>query len=157
MANTTFKGPVRSQNGFQQLVDGVWTPVGGGGGGGTSVLVPFPTDGGTTVYTQAPLTEPGQMVTITSSWPTLGIISGNILIEVVKPGAVDAIVVFGTLVVAGDTPNEFYEESEGFAAFNSNYPFQMQLTYLGNWKESPSAMDPLAALYYAQISVFPIG
>lgn len=30
MANTTFSGPVRSQNGFQNLVNGVWTPVGGG-------------------------------------------------------------------------------------------------------------------------------
>lgn len=42
MANTTFNGPVRSENGFQELVDGVWTPVGGGGGGGgTATMVPY--------------------------------------------------------------------------------------------------------------------
>jgi hypothetical protein len=46
MANTTFKGPVRSQNGFQELVDGVWTPVGGGGGGAvTQIITPWPTAG----------------------------------------------------------------------------------------------------------------
>jgi hypothetical protein len=37
MANTTFKGPVRSQNGFQELVDGEWVPVGGGGGSATLI------------------------------------------------------------------------------------------------------------------------
>ena len=39
MANSTFSGPVRSQNGFQELVGGVWTPVGGGGGGSAAVVV----------------------------------------------------------------------------------------------------------------------
>lgn len=39
MANSTFSGPVRSQNGFQELVDGVWVPVGGGGGGSAAVVV----------------------------------------------------------------------------------------------------------------------
>lgn len=43
MANSTFSGPVRSQNGFQELVDGVWTPVGGGGSGAGLVLVTRPT------------------------------------------------------------------------------------------------------------------
>ena len=53
MANTTFNGPVRSQNGFQQLVDGVWTPVGGGG----TTLIPYTP--GTTNYTITGLTTPG--------------------------------------------------------------------------------------------------
>jgi hypothetical protein len=45
MANSTFSGPVRSQNGFQELVDGVWTPLGGGGGGGgggSAIILPRP-------------------------------------------------------------------------------------------------------------------
>ena len=33
MGTSTVSGPFRSQNGFQQLVNGVWTPIGGGGGG----------------------------------------------------------------------------------------------------------------------------
>jgi hypothetical protein len=39
MGTSTVSGPFRSQNGFQQLVNGVWTPVGGGGGGGGVVDV----------------------------------------------------------------------------------------------------------------------
>jgi hypothetical protein len=70
MANTTFKGPVRSQNGFQELVDGVWTPVGGGGGGGGSaivvpvtlgayqtVVVPKPADFGATLSYVGPILD----------------------------------------------------------------------------------------------------
>jgi hypothetical protein len=33
MGISTVSGPFRSQNGFQELVNGVWTPVGGGSGG----------------------------------------------------------------------------------------------------------------------------
>ena len=42
MGISTVSGPFRSQNGFQELVDGVWTPVGGGGGGGGPELVILP-------------------------------------------------------------------------------------------------------------------
>jgi hypothetical protein len=38
MGTSTVSGPFRSQNGFQELVNGVWTPVGGGGGGGGAVV-----------------------------------------------------------------------------------------------------------------------
>lgn len=34
MGTSTVSGPFRSANGFQELVNGVWTPVAGGGGGG---------------------------------------------------------------------------------------------------------------------------
>ena len=37
MANTTFKGPVRSQNGFLEWNGTAWVPVQGGGGGGVIV------------------------------------------------------------------------------------------------------------------------
>jgi hypothetical protein len=60
MANTTFNGPVRSQNGFQELVDGVWTPVGGGGGGSAPVVV-FRTPGVQTNITLPVPTEVGQV------------------------------------------------------------------------------------------------
>lgn len=41
MANTTFNGPVRSQNGFEEWNGTAWVPVagGGGGGGGGSTIV----------------------------------------------------------------------------------------------------------------------
>jgi hypothetical protein len=39
MGTSTVSGPFRSQNGFQELVNGVWTPVGGGGGGGGGGVV----------------------------------------------------------------------------------------------------------------------
>jgi hypothetical protein len=38
MGTSTVSGPFRSQNGFQELVNGVWTPVGGGGGGPTVIV-----------------------------------------------------------------------------------------------------------------------
>jgi hypothetical protein len=39
MGTSTVSGPFRSQNGFQELVNGVWTPVGGGGGGNPNDIV----------------------------------------------------------------------------------------------------------------------
>ncbi len=39
MANTTFNGPVRSENGFQEWDGSAWVPV--GGGGGTATMVPY--------------------------------------------------------------------------------------------------------------------
>lgn len=43
MGTSTVSGPFRSENGFQELVNGVWTPVsgggGGGGGGGTTTIM----------------------------------------------------------------------------------------------------------------------
>jgi hypothetical protein len=38
MASSTFSGPVRSQNGFQEWDGTAWVPVAGGGGGGTTVV-----------------------------------------------------------------------------------------------------------------------
>jgi hypothetical protein len=39
MANTTFSGPVRSQNGFQEWNGTAWVPVAGGGGSTTLVYL----------------------------------------------------------------------------------------------------------------------
>jgi hypothetical protein len=64
MANSTFSGPVRSQNGFQELVDGVWTPLGGGGGGnvqGYTIVNSTPQD---SVVIELPDGELGRTFTI---------------------------------------------------------------------------------------------
>jgi hypothetical protein len=39
MANSTFSGPVRSQNGFQEWDGTAWVPVAGGGGGGSTLVL----------------------------------------------------------------------------------------------------------------------
>lgn len=63
MAYTNFTGPVRSDEGFEQLVNGVWTPVsggGGGGGGGSAIIVPRPEGSNVVVDMTAP-TAVGQI------------------------------------------------------------------------------------------------
>ena len=49
MGISTVSGPFRSQNGFQELVNGVWVPVAGGGGGNPNDIVVtntiYPNDG----------------------------------------------------------------------------------------------------------------
>jgi hypothetical protein len=58
MAFTNFTGPVRSDEGFEQLVDGVWTPVGSGGGSGSALIAPI--DGTLNLN----FTEVGQIITV---------------------------------------------------------------------------------------------
>lgn len=73
MANSTFSGPVRSQNGFQEWDGSAWVPVGGGGGGGSSnaiilertastvgIELPKTTIGQTVTYVLDPYTNPQQ-------------------------------------------------------------------------------------------------
>ena len=60
MGTSTVSGPFRSQNGFQELVDGVWTPV---GGGGSTALIVAP---GTTDLV---FTEVGQIITVVAFNP----------------------------------------------------------------------------------------
>lgn len=62
MANTTFKGPVRSQNGFQELVDGAWVPVAGGGGIQTILATPD------TPIVTLNFTAPGQTIIVTGTY-----------------------------------------------------------------------------------------
>ena len=62
MANTTFSGPVRSQNGFQEWDGSAWVPVGGGGGNVTQILTPFGSDGEVIVLlTGITQTTPGEV------------------------------------------------------------------------------------------------
>jgi hypothetical protein len=66
MGTSTVSGPFRSQNGFQELVNGVWTPVSGGGGGGSVTVIPF-TPGIPNQYELPLFTEVGQ--TAQFYWP----------------------------------------------------------------------------------------
>lgn len=82
MGTSTVSGPFRSANGFQELVDGVWTPVSGGGGGGglayqvinrvedpqTIVLPENPATGDTYLY-MYPFGFSGSFTEFTSSIP----------------------------------------------------------------------------------------
>ena len=60
MGISTVSGPFRSQNGFQELVDGVWTPIGGGGGNAPIVIDRSTSD---SIITPAVPTEVGQVYT----------------------------------------------------------------------------------------------
>jgi hypothetical protein len=61
MANTTFSGPVRSQNGFQEWDGTEWVPVGGGGGGGAVLIASLD------VPLTLEFTEIGQMITVVNN------------------------------------------------------------------------------------------
>jgi len=65
MANTTFKGPVRSQNGFQEWDGSAWVPI--GGGGGSAVLAE--SDG---QIVTLPFTTPGQIISVTNKAGSVG-------------------------------------------------------------------------------------
>jgi hypothetical protein len=94
MGTSTVSGPFRSQNGFQELVNGVWTPVGSGGGGGGSVtVIPF-TPGIPNQYELPLFTEVGQ--TAQFYWPfhaNTGVESLELIAPVV-PGT------YGTFMVS---------------------------------------------------------
>lgn len=59
MANSTFSGPVRSQNGFQEWNGTAWVPVAGGGGGGTTFVYVSSENEYTDNYYEDPPTGPG--------------------------------------------------------------------------------------------------
>lgn len=77
MGTSTVSGPFRSQNGFQELVNGVWTPVGsgGGGGGGGDLAIPIISVAGNTTQISMPTLEIGQSVTYVSQ--VLGLYTTN--------------------------------------------------------------------------------
>jgi|688.fasta_scaffold459301_3 hypothetical protein len=91
MGTSTVSGPFRSQNGFQELVNGVWTPVGGGGGGGSSPTIIPVTPGGTT-YTLPAFTEVGQ--TATFLWE-FHYPDGNLTLTIAPMAGFDAVIFTG--------------------------------------------------------------
>lgn len=62
MGTSTVSGPFRSANGFQELVNGVWTPVGGGGGNSAFTTIIRPA--ANLVYTLPAPTAVGQIYNI---------------------------------------------------------------------------------------------
>jgi hypothetical protein len=57
MANTTFNGPVRSENGFQEWDGSAWVPV-----SGSAIVIPYNTT------TNVELTEVGQQFTLVGDY-----------------------------------------------------------------------------------------
>ena len=76
MANTTFNGPVRSENGFQEWDGSAWVPV--GGGGGTTTVFPVADGVANTVTAPAP-TAVGQQYTYASEIISGGASAGTTL------------------------------------------------------------------------------
>jgi len=87
MANTTFKGPVRSENGFLEWNGSAWVPVQGGGGGGGGTTFVFvssenrytddayadpPTGTGAGNVIELPVIEVGETYTITTGFSAGG-------------------------------------------------------------------------------------
>lgn len=121
MANSTFSGPVRSQNGFQELVDGVWTPVGGGG----SVVVLPPN---TPTYV-LPLGTLGQVITIvmqndTSVFP----VTLNLSAETVPSGVS---LFTGFILVPGMGPQIQSVDNTGVLEIDTMTPYQFTFIYRG--------------------------
>ena len=115
MANSTFSGPVRSENGFQELVDGVYVPV----GGGAQVRI-VPVGGGET-YTLN-FTEVGQIITVVAQGDP-GVEDGEITLAVTAPGNPANFAVEGTIINSRTT-----ELVENFAA---DFPISFTFLYGG--------------------------
>jgi hypothetical protein len=109
MGTSTVSGPFRSQNGFQELVNGVWTPVGGGGGGGSVTVIPW-TPGDVNVYALPAFTEVGQ--TAQFYWPFHeSSLSSEYLVLTSEPIAGADVVFFVAVTV--DTTNGVTQNAEG--------------------------------------------
>jgi hypothetical protein len=114
MANSTFSGPVRSQNGFQELVNGVYVPV---GGGGEVLIVP---GGGDETYTLN-FTEVGQVITVVAQGAP-GAEAGNITLAATAPGNPVIFAVDGTLINSRTTE---------LGGFNTSFPHSFSFLYGG--------------------------
>lgn len=136
MANSTFSGPVRSQNGFQELVDGVWTPVGSGGGGGSAAVVVFRDPAVQTVITLPVPTEVGQVYNYLVPASVNGAGQKVIFVAPPVPGTsgsymtgITILYTFSGIVVQGGTSSsnnavEVFEQSEDYSA-------ELLITYIG--------------------------
>jgi hypothetical protein len=97
MGTSTVSGPFRSQNGFQELVDGVWTPVGGGGGGASlPVIMAIPENGSDNVVYLTEPTTVGQVYSFEGSLPVASP-NGAIAIRLPIDGGLQTF--YGTLPV----------------------------------------------------------
>jgi len=140
MGITTFSGPVRSDNGFQEWNGSEWVPVAGGGGGGdviSVVSIPLNNTGTTSSVTLPTPTQLGQTYFVTLTFdgiPNLvPAVEAELIIEPVVPGRV---VVFGGLLIQPNTDTEtFFEGPDTSLTFSSSLfgtpLWYMQITYNG--------------------------
>jgi hypothetical protein len=135
MGTSTVSGPFRSQNGFQELVNGVWTPVGGGGGGGSSPTIVIPRTSVNTNYVFDAPTQVGQTWSFALEFPnaTYGGFT-YLLPSALTPGA-DYITFFGsqpTYDIYGNLVNieSFGTGSPSSYAMNTYYGPGSEFTYM---------------------------
>jgi hypothetical protein len=138
MGTSTVSGPFRSANGFQELVDGVWTPVSGGGGGGATVIfreannityqLPVPTEVGQVYNLIVPRTGPGMPAP-----------SGNLTITVPIFGPATTAYMTGyTVIYSASTPCTVLgpdsPSANAVRIFDNDvdYSAQIQIVFLGN-------------------------
>jgi len=123
MGTSTVSGPFRSQNGFQELVNGVWTPVGGGGGGGNAPIVIDRSTSDSIVIPAVP-TAVGQVYTYFFPYPISG--SGT-AVDVTLPlvdGASTVYVDGFVLFVNQDTPASWQTSGPDSSSANTIRVFQ---------------------------------
>jgi hypothetical protein len=98
MGTSTVSGPFRSENGFQELVDGVWTPV----GGGNSATVIFREASPLVITLPAP-TSIGQVYSLIFPWTLTPTNTATILLSAVN-GAPYTALTGRTLIYTYSTP-----------------------------------------------------
>lgn len=140
MGISTVSGPFRSENGFQELVNGVWTPVSGGGGGGGSSTVIFRE--ATDITYQLPMpTEVGQVynLIVPNTGPDMPAPSGILTITAPIFGAATTAYINGyTVIYSTSTPCTVLGSSSSSAnaiiIFNNVTDFyaQLQIVFVGN-------------------------
>lgn len=132
MANTTFKGPVRSQNGFQEWDGTSWVPV---GGGASAIIVPY---GATT---NVELTEVGQQFTLAGDFDVPSP-PGSTVVTFSCPLAPANVVRLSGVYMNGAPPtNVNFFTLTGSMTIPSNYPFLLQgvLVAIGDYGSGPQA------------------
>jgi hypothetical protein len=145
MGTSTVSGPFRSQNGFQELVDGVWTPVGGGGSGGGNAPIVIDRSTSDSIVIPAVPTAVGQVYTYFFPMPNSG--SGTAID--VKPPLVDgttSVVVSGRTILYGfsgppttveaygpdaSSANTIRVNQPGISGFSDDFTAFFQFVYMG--------------------------
>ncbi len=141
MGISTVSGPFRSENGFQELVNGQWVPVAGGGGGATVIFreannityqLPVPTEVGQVYNLIVPRTGPGMPAP-----------SGNLTITVpIFGSAITAYLTGFTVTYSTSTPCTVLgpdaSSANAVRLFDNDvdYSAQLQIVFLGNISNS---------------------
>ena len=150
MGISTVSGPFRSKNGFQELVDGVWTPV--GSGGVSSSLI----------YTEGQL-EP-VVLDLTEPGKTINIVGGadhynNFIIPFlfVRPNGIPALY-SGNIyeLLTGFYAQGFGLISDDFPILYLTAPFNLTITSMGIYNDGYSSVLSANATGYLYAKNFTI-